>query len=259
MAAVARSGASRKPAAETLRERLAFNDPDRSTPLHDDICLWLDGRLRDPLWLSSLTGEGGPNRAWKTEYLTQIVNGLLACKTSRMRYHERYGASSKNPWLDYSLTLDDLPRSVPAQRASVTWELAIGDERWVSGFIDIAADVRQAFRLVACDSVGNEHRFDRAGHLCVDPPEDISADWRTLPFALEVKSSIPSLGELIRQIRYYQTKHTATYYVVAPSDTVVINGDTATVPGVDGIAETLVSQGIGFVHYPSGDIRKPAR
>lgn len=236
MAAVARSGASRKPAAETLRERLAFNDPDRSTPLHDDICLWLDGKLREPLWLSSLVegdfrlGAVGPHKSWTVDYVRKIID--------------------KHTWPEGDPAFTEW--DVPPARAKITWELAVGDSRWVSGFIDIAATVRSPHSLKAVWREGKAYLGGRA--------DDIECSWSgESEYAFEVKSAIPSLGELIRQIRYYQSKHRATYYVVAPSDTVVINGDIVTVPGDGTIAKTLVAQGIGFVHYPSGDIRKPTR
>ncbi len=51
----------------------------------------------------------------------------------------------------------------------------------------------------------------------------------------EVKSVISSLGELIRQIRMYQSYFNTTYIVVSPDDR---------------FAGTLKEQGIQFIKYP---------
>jgi hypothetical protein len=59
-------------------------------------------------------------------------------------------------------------------------------------------------------------------------------------FCFEVKSVLPSLGELIRQVRMYQTYiNNSPFYIVAPDDR---------------YAKQLEQQGIGFIKYPEGTI-----
>lgn len=66
-------------------------------------------------------------------------------------------------------------------------------------------------------------------------------DWRwdlidnSIRVCFEVKSAISSLGELIRQVRMYQSYFDTTYIVVSPDDR---------------FAGTLKEQGIQFIKYP---------
>jgi hypothetical protein len=64
-------------------------------------------------------------------------------------------------------------------------------------------------------------------------------DWHTKRFVFEVKSILPTLGELIRQIRMYEEFVGKAFYVVAPDDK---------------YAKMLNQQGIGFIKYPEGTI-----
>lgn len=222
----------RKPPAETLRERLAFNDPDRTTPVHDDICLWLDGWLREEanLWVLCHGGY----KSWNPEYLKAITAPIRACRKRVLDDTGRMDPRSRAQWEEWS------PPTVPEYEApeliDVTWELAVGDEKWVSGFIDVNASIRRVTGLLTSD-----HSTHDSSWACT-PPQSIQLRSRTTEYAFEIKSAIPSLGELIRQIRYYERKHTATYYVVAPDDRHVA---------------TLNAQGIGFIHYPSGTVSRP--
>ena len=61
-------------------------------------------------------------------------------------------------------------------------------------------------------------------------------------FGFEAKTKIPSLGELIRQLRLYQQYCRHRLYVVSPDDR---------------FAEQLLAQGFGFIKYPDGTIQKP--
>jgi len=252
------SARSRKSETETLAEKLAFNDPDRSTPVHDDICLWLDGRLRDEKFLFRLIGGSG----WNAGYVSSVVETYRTAQLERLvepyiPTHERVQknrewvwepvtpervlelrvaqepvfrmvVAAKQRWKDWEPPELDGPRVYPA---SVRWELAIGNERWVSGFIDVEASFEVEYNI----SLESDK---------VDEPPDWIVRRSTRTYAFEVKSTIPSLGELIRQIRYYEHKHRATYYVVAPDASHVT---------------TLTAQGIGFVEYPSGTVHRPGR
>jgi len=60
-------------------------------------------------------------------------------------------------------------------------------------------------------------------------------DW-----AFEVKTVIPSLGELIRQIKMYRAYDKSKFFVVSPDDRFV---------------KVLNEQGIGFLKYPEGTIQ----
>lgn len=101
----------------------------------------------------------------------------------------------------------------------VTWELPVGDPRWIAGFIDLYLQV------------GRKAQY-----------------WtKTYKLAFEVKTVLPSLGDLIRQIRFYQEK-----WGGSPPVFYVVSSDTKHIA-------TLRNQGIGFVEYPSGEITHPVQ
>ena len=110
-----------------------------------------------------------------------------------------------------------------------TWEYPIvdrkyGGAKYVIGFVDLWA---------SCTAP--ELRRWESGEWHWGNP--------TKYFYFEVKSTIPSLGELIRQIRMYQeyieTHLSGAFYIVSPDAR---------------FKDALRSQGIGFVHYPSGEV-----
>src|SRR5262245_64184354 len=78
--------------------------------------------------------------------------------------------------------------------------------------------------------------------------DEMTTVWRwvkeTRTVGIEVKSAIPSLGEVIRQIRVYQEHVEYPFHVLCPDDR---------------FAEPLRGQGIGFLTYaPGGAERAPA-
>lgn len=121
-----------------------------------------------------------------------------------------------NPRFLRDLTQTPQDDATPApELVECTWEYAVGDSRWTAGFIDIYAQVD-------------------APHA--PPPEDGTRYWSTVySYAFEVKTTIPSLGELIRQVRFYEAKKPSplpVFYVVSPEHH---------------WATSLRGQGIGFV------------
>lgn len=226
-----RIGGGHKPSEETLRERLAFNDPDRSTPLHDDICLWLDG------WLKTADGAGAvvgqrPDSSWNDVITDAIIQEAQECVAHKLATLKR--VTYRPTGYDEELqglerwTVPSLAKPTNARTVETTWEYTVGTERWVSGFIDVMAVL----------VVENRHPslgIHAEGHHYCKPPFQWSYHAVRETYAFEVKSAIPSLGELIRQVRYYQSKFAASY------------------------ATTLTDQGIGFVEYPSGTTSLPKK
>ena len=106
-----------------------------------------------------------------------------------------------------------------------TWEYAVLSGKYTVGFVDLMAVVSWEYELIAVGMSDDQK-------LCAIPRRQ-----DTLYF--EIKSTIPSLGELVRQIRFYQSyvgnskKH--IFVVVSP--------DTRW-------RDALESQGIRFIAYP---------
>lgn len=130
-------------------------------------------------------------------------------------------------WLQERLPqlVDELTDGRRTLRKSI-WEFALNDGRFVAGFIDLVA--------------------------VVGSPSDT---WRGGAFAFEIKSSIKSLGELVRQLRFYEAKFT----VHRIADQQVQNTRFAVVSPDGRWRNALASQGFIFIAYPSGEITMPER
>ncbi len=66
--------------------------------------------------------------------------------------------------------------------------------------------------------------------------------WQENDILFEVKTAIPSLGELIRQINMYRAYKKSKFYVVSKDDKFL---------------SQLLEQNIGFVRYPIGEVCNP--
>ena len=99
------------------------------------------------------------------------------------------------------------------------WEMPIVSKNYTIGFIDFVISFEYPKLLYS------QYR---------NIAQEAYVDWQQCYFAFEAKTTIPSLGELIRQIRMYQTYFNYTFYVVAPDDK---------------YEQVLKSQNIGFVKY----------
>jgi hypothetical protein len=96
------------------------------------------------------------------------------------------------------------------------WEFALGDSRFTAGFIDLIA------------AIGG-------------PRGGCSA------LAFEIKTTIPSIGELVRQLRFYETKpirQIGANYITGAVRFVVVSPD-------ERWADALAGQGFGFLSYPN--------
>lgn len=122
-------------------------------------------------------------------------------------------------------TEPDLP--APELKECV-WEYAVGDSRWTAGFVDLYAEI---------DS-----------HIRGTRPSGEATSWsKPDEYFFEVKTTIPSLGELVRQIRFYEAKRPGKYSHSKWSKQTfyVVSSDQRW-------AESLRGQGIGFIapHRP---------
>ena len=115
-----------------------------------------------------------------------------------------------------TITLADLPPRKPLELISVTWEYPIKSGTYVVGFIDLVIQYD-------ADSL-TLNEYDYSYTPCRS----------RFIICVEVKSSIPSAGELIRQIQLYRQYQKGTYVVVSPDAR---------------YADVLRSQGIEFYHY----------
>jgi hypothetical protein len=177
---------------------IAFTDDDLKTPVHDEIMLWLDANAE------RLLGAIQDHRH-------EIA----------VHYHG----------LEVGHTVTTCVRFEVVKKE---WQKPIDVNKIATGYVDMYIKYR-AFPQ-EWETFEFEDRFKRPEiDLAKCTPQDEIHFLQ--PFVgFEVKSSIASLGELIRQIRTYQIKFKGVpFHVVSPDDR---------------FATILEEQGIGFIKYP---------
>ncbi|MCM0082306.1 hypothetical protein L4X63_11970 [Geomonas sp. Red32] len=240
-----------QPKAKTLIEKFGFKDDDLKTPEHDSIMIWLNANIEEVI--NRAFPAVWPEREVKGE-LSDFHTGLAKLKASLERQLHNLRSSSAGPGaptpdpktleteskllqLEEWSKLEDPPAMPKLQVTKTVWECTImNDKGFVVGAIDMMVRVRRpGLRVESYTS--NLQAFPSA-----------APEWRIGSYDdevfIEVKSKILSLGELIRQIRFYQSHKRGSYVVVSPDDR---------------FAEILRNQGIGFVPCPSFSQPKPVQ
>jgi len=227
-----------KPKAQTMSQKFGFMDPDLTTPSHDAIMLWLDGEMENIVrhriheWhmAASINYQ---NIAFPYAKIPDAVRekAHTACKAMRKRAIAE-------------LSLEDTPRP----KLIKTWESPIVDRTYTIGFCDMRVHwkfpiINCAFNVVVSaiekqqewglQQVEGETKWEYAGSTVYTPDYFLKEDCAYF----EVKPSIPSLGEVIRQVRMYQTYTAgAEWWIVSPDAR---------------FREQIEAQGIKFLVVPS--------
>jgi hypothetical protein len=233
--------------AKTLVERMGFRDRDLTTPQHDEIMLWLDQELQDSKLLRKLTGED-----------KRAPGSLLG-----------YIEEQEQAALNDGYVLPKRPVYPQPKLSKTVWEQPIGDPPrrgssfFIAGFLDLYAKVYVYEKADLCThnagtAGGRSDSHCSCGSMRCCGEKHNNPLWHVYlqdyHFAFEVKSSIPSLGELVREVRFYQSK---THLKVDGSDYRYASVRFFVVSGDDRWADALSRQGIGFVSYPSGEVTMP--
>lgn len=250
----------------TLQQRLGFQDADLCKPWHDQIMTWL-GKVAPamlPAWL-------GRKTLWQIEIVERLRNNaekVLLDRINELKELIRTISSTKteirntqSPLIrelsKYSKddarieklasalrdleTIDLTPPSkppVPEMEGAPVWEYPLnsadrGGKPHIIGF----ADMLIRYRLPRVElnlgdlSVQRFPDWQNSGGP-LEKPSYIQ--WTSCQAYFEVKTEIPSLGELMRQLQFYRQYLKGDWFVVSP--------DTR-------FKETLAEQGIGFVEY----------
>ena len=180
------------PKAKTLQQRFGFRDGDLKTPKHDEMMLWLDENMA-----SFLVDNG----LWKPAEYTPANMERQKIEAEAAGAHQ-YSYAEKKAFKD--LKFDDLP-PLPDNKDELTikWEFPItsGRNRYIIGFIDMVVLANCSWRYSLSEQRG-WYPFA----------------YEERAFYIEIKTKIPSLGELIRQIRMYQVHARGKWIVLCPDD-----------------------------------------
>ena len=261
----------KKQRANTFQERFGFADHDLKKPKHDEILLWLDDHalaiIKEIISWTDVWPAGAveqkdkgvmdvlKNRAdWLRDAIaerdksaSQPLDDDTTEKPWLKEYRERAKAEGERYRNELALIgtyqgLGDAPP--PDVRTTPIWEepvTHVGATKYVVGFLDMVVLVEKTELEVDGVYLQPPIRCEEIRRL---PTRRLA--WCETPekrFGFEAKVAIPSLGELIRQLRHYQQYCRYQLYVVSPDDR---------------FAGQLVAQGFGFIKYPDATIQKPA-
>lgn len=239
------------PRAQTLQSKFGFQDLDLLNHTHDEIILWVDANIE------KIIQELVPNPEWSLDQ-----NQALSFVQDNTKVHieklkdeiDKRKEKIIDPSYRGYWTKKDLEEIVPRYELWLQWEglgnppikppLKISDVKWEApilgsnhftiGFIDILAK----YTWTELDVIQTNSKYGKIESVSLD--ERCFPKWRLLEIsnliAFEIKIVIPSLGELVRQVRMYQT------YLPRDTKFVVVSPD-------DKFASALKSQGIDFYKY----------
>jgi len=245
-----------KPRARTIQQRFGFQDMDLKSPKHDEMMIWLDENIVEVISSLISYSPTWPNELeLKTNLKTKAKKHINHISSRRKQYesylampelhpsskmdyelaYTEYSNREKNflAWFE-SLNLGQTPSKPPLEQIiSTSWEQPIGtgrDNKYIVGFIDLVAWIKvPRLTLINLDAEKDIEWEDIAWHIA-DYPD------RIITFNFEIKSSIPSVGELLRQIRMYQ-EYTNGHFIVVSPDT--------------RFKSVIEKQGIKFIDYTS--------
>ncbi len=203
--------------ATTIQQRFGFNDEELKTAGHDEIIIWLYNNVERLV----------------APYMMSIFrDSMKECGVDRAP--------------------DGTDESVKAITKSL--EYAISDRNYIIGFIDFVARAEgpilneyemeeYVYSLDYYNSIAASRKPLMPGEQKQDnmlyrggkkKVTSIHAGRHSEEFYFEVKTSIPSLGELLRQINMYRKYKPGTYFVVCPDDR---------------FKDMLFEQGVRFIKY----------
>jgi hypothetical protein len=267
-----------KPQAKTLQERMGFVDHDLKTPGHDAIMLWLDdSATADQLaqWLGCVSGWSAEELE-QVSTMQEMFQRHMASYGAEVAYHLDSIQSSEAALQRYESELQqeadanhrpDLSRWIvnerqrlqkaqaeaaqwaeaAAEHASDTpptipvwpgltitrkqWERPVMSREYTVGFVDLAVQYERPVLHVSAPASAHQRFIPR-------PTWRIS--WHPACAYFEVKTAIPSLGELLRQLNQYRQYLGRDYET---SEILVVCPDAR-------FAEKIREQGFGFVQSP---------
>ena len=169
---------------QTISQRFGFQDPDLSSPKHDKLIIWLD------------------------QEIPTIVDKILK-RPPRKYYSASYSHYSPIPSAklkEYDMAgIENYPDNNEEIKITKTWESPILSGSYTIGFCDMYVEVKAVWE-------GKDIVFDYR-----DKIEKAENSYLELDLYFEVKPTIPSLGELIRQIRMYESyTEGGQWFVVSP-------------------------------------------
>lgn len=250
---------------QTLLARLGFNDEDSKRPEHDKIVSWLREQIDGMLFQLFPPNPPDITRLGGIAFGASVDQCLYLKEVIKKEEDElaKYQETSRTP---FERVHDSLAENIARVKAKIeqlrkdlidcqTWD-QIGDPPEAASRLLIQSKVREKtllaehyksntvvgfldLQVVADIPVGLNVQIKKypAGYpngVATRPYWSWSCERRTLNF--EIKTAIPNLGDLLRQINVYREYQSGHYYVVCPDDRFI---------------EELKQEKIGFIKAPA--------
>jgi len=239
-----------KPKAQTLQQKMGFFDEDLKKPKHDEIMIWINENITKIL--STIVTESYTDeilQAFKSECIERITkyeqyfNEIIkSCnqniedlinpnRTGRRLNPEEAKKDKKdkeNRIKELEGKIDRLRKfevfkpdfKIPEiTRVVKTWELPITTgHNMTVGFIDFVATFN--YPVLKLKGIKTYYNESKAKYEFCDIEDNFRVDFEPeeRTYFFEIKTSIDSIGELIRQINHYKTYKKGRYFVVCPDD-----------------------------------------
>jgi len=252
---------------DVRQQTFGFPDEELKTSLHDQIVLWVKGNAAEicrkligwtETWDPQLIESSRQLTAAMVAERVNLLQEALTKDKSRLEKINR-GQSHFNVTEDVEKRIKAMEAELaflhswnglgdpPAPKLEVRCELEQPilrrryDSTDIVGYADVVLWVR-ASRLTAGTAPSDDYGRP---YLGVDAKgyANWTADWSDFrSFAFDAKTSIRSLGELIRQFKAYRAYSKLPFYAVSPDSR---------------FANDISDEGFGFIKYPDAIITLP--
>jgi hypothetical protein len=242
-----------RPRGQTLQQRFGFLDEDLKAPTHDEIMSWLTANIdqviielfwdsdwpveerreveQDARQIVQRTAEAMILSEWNAReemarhlglpgyYAADMAQKAQIDRTvpNLIRISQRKSAEYREGFGGLTWPQHPLPRV-----AKLIWEWPVKtDGKFMVGFVDLYAEVRQPRLALAGYTYVEGYAGAEGYRRAADPGQlraVVSDHWDLKRVYFEVKATMPSAGELIRQIRMYQEYVQGQWVVVSPDD-----------------------------------------
>ncbi|OEK06713.1 hypothetical protein [Roseivirga misakiensis] len=207
-----------EPKARTLIQQLGFFDKDLKTSSHDEIMIWLQENAHSAINRLFYT-------PWSDGYLDLLIRQTKQQLKDCIPELEKRMSSKKRTEADYELLgelkkwngLKEQLERKPFQIQKIEWEKAIdqlghNSKKFTIGFIDMA--ITYSYQDIWINGIpyNRNDQFDISNYSIPQWATDLSTE----TIYVEVKTKIPSAGELMRQLNLYRNYRPGTYVVVSP-------------------------------------------
>jgi hypothetical protein len=246
------------------QQQFGFPDEDLKTSLHDEIVLWLKKNAetisqrfveRKSAWSEEDVRAGKSRiesqlRKLKAKFQTQLEERQKDPASDE--YWREQNAKRIREYQEVIQTIENWNGlgAVPIPHFDLSTQLEVPIKRQRYQTTDIIGYADVVYRIEHT-SLSSDELPTYNGELLVHPPKvaGLLAGLRWLQplysrtIAFDAKTTIPSLGELIRQLQTYRTYCDWPFYIVSLETR---------------FAEAIAEEGFGFMQYPEGLFLKPS-